>query len=73
MRKTGSKAGHVAMSRRMLDAFSYASNLVDGDDLLVLSRTSIGGFNQHNTNLITCHRVEAFRELALDLDRDLTR
>ena len=57
----------------MLDAFSYASNLVDGDDLLVLSRTSIGGFNQHNTNLITCHRVEAFRELALDLDRDLTR
>ena len=42
------QAGFIAMSRRMLDAFSYASNLTDGDDLLVLSPTSVNAYNQHN-------------------------
>ena len=60
-------AGCVAMSTNPLEAFSYASQLIDGDDLLVLSRTSLGGHNQHDTNLITFHRVENFRRTALDI------
>ena len=57
----------------MTDSFSYASNLIDGDDLVVLSRTSVGDASQYDTNLITCHRVTGFRRLALDLTRDFTR
>ena len=67
------QAGCVAMSRKMTESFSYASNLIDGDDLVVLSRTSVGGASQHDTNLVTCHRVKGFRDLALDLSRDFTR
>jgi len=61
------QAGCVAISRNPMESFSYASNLVHGEELLVLSRTSQEGLNQHDTNLITLHRVEQFRELALDL------
>ena len=64
------------MSRKMTESFSYASNLIDGDDLVVLSRTSVGGASQHDlraTNLVTCHRVRGFRDLAFDLSRDFTR
>ena len=67
------QAGCVAMTRKMTESFSYASNLIDGDDLVVLSRTSLGGVNQHDTNLVTCHRVRDFRSLALDLSRDFSR
>ena len=61
------QAGCVAMSRNIFDAFSYASQLIRGDDLLVISRTSQGGHNQHDTNLVTLHRIENFRDLALNL------
>lgn len=44
------EAGTVAMSRNPLESFSYPSMLIDGEDLLVLSRTSLGGKNQHDTN-----------------------
>ncbi len=61
------QAGCVAMSRSIFEAFSYASQLIRGNDLLVISRTSQGGFNQHDTNLVTLHRIQNFRALALDL------
>ena len=61
------QAGCVAMSRNPTESFSYASNLVVEDDLLILARTSQNGLNQHDTNLITLHRVRAFRDLALDI------
>ncbi len=67
------QAGCIAMSRRVHESFSYTSNLVLGDDLLVLSRTSQQGLNQHDTNLITLHRIESFRDLALDLHPQLER
>jgi hypothetical protein len=60
-------AGCVAMSRSPLESFSYASQTIAGQDLLVLARTSRGGKNQHDTNMITLHRVRDFRSLALDL------
>ena len=65
-------AGCVAMSPHPLDSFSYASQIVDADDLLVLARTSQGGLNQHDTNLITLHRVRRFRDLALKIHADLS-
>ena len=65
------QAGVVAISRKPLEAFSYASILPHGSDLLFLSRTSLGGINQHDTNLVTLHRVPRFRELALDLTMDI--
>jgi hypothetical protein len=37
------------------------------DDLFVISRTSQGGYNQHDTNLVTLHRIEKFRVPALNL------
>ena len=61
------QAGTVAMSRSQLESFSYPSMLIDSDDLLVLSRTSVGGKNQHDTNLVTLHRIRGFRALALEL------
>ena len=35
-----------------------------GSDLLILSRTFLGGINQYDTNLVTLHRVPHFRALA---------
>ena len=67
------QGGCVAMSRSIFEAFSYASQLVRGDDLLVISRTSQGGHNQHDTNLVTLHRIEKFREFALDLKPTYSR
>ncbi|MCY4118252.1 MAG: hypothetical protein OXF55_15285 [Caldilineaceae bacterium] len=61
------QAGCVAMSSSIFDAFSYASQLIRGDEMLVISRTSQGGYNQHDTNLVTLHRIANFRQLALDL------
>jgi hypothetical protein len=61
------QAGCIAMDRHPCGAFSYTSQLINGDDLLVLARTSQGGRNQHDTNMITLHRVRGFRDLALDL------
>jgi len=63
-------AGCVAMSHKVSDSFSYSSQLIVGDDLLVLARTSVNGLNQHDTNLITLHRVANFRRLALNLAPD---
>ena len=52
-------------------AFQYVDWIVDGDDLLAVSRTAYddehgGAHNAHDANFLTFHRVEAFR----DLDRD---
>ncbi len=85
------QAGCVAMSRNPLESFHYASPVIVGDDLLVLSRSSIGAadqyreytwnsgiasgkaklpYNNHDSNMITLHRVEDFRSSALDLKPD---
>ena len=44
--------------------FQYPSFIVEGSDLLCLSRTALNGaFNYHNANAITFHRVENYRAL----------
>ncbi|MFO0930752.1 MAG: hypothetical protein U0736_27600, partial [Gemmataceae bacterium] len=47
-------------------AFQYLDWLIDGDDLLVLSRTAYddgqgGAHNAHDANYLTFHRVRGFR------------
>ena len=66
------QAGCVAMSKNPLESFHYTSQVIVGNDLLVLSRTSKGGkpYDNHDTNQITLHRVRNFRALALDLRPD---
>jgi hypothetical protein len=57
-------AACLAMAPDPLQSFHYAAPLVDGDDLLFLSRTSRDAPNQHDSDLITFHRVRDFRRLA---------
>lgn len=42
-------------------AWQYLDWQFDGDDLVAVSRTSWGGQNYHNANLMTFHRVKDFR------------
>lgn len=56
-------AGFVAYSPNLMEAFSYAWLMIDDEDLVVMCRTSREGLNNHDTNLITLHRVPDFRRL----------
>ena len=57
-------AGLVCQGRTDVESRHYASMAIDGDDLLVLSRSGdADAKNPHDGNLITLHRVRAFREL----------
>lgn len=51
----------------ILRSFMYPSAAVDGEDLVILSRTSREAENQHDADLCTVHRVPGFRRLALPL------
>ena len=53
----------------VLRSFMYPSAAIDGDDLVILSRTSRDAANQHDADLCTIHRVRDFRSLAMDLRR----
>jgi len=55
------------MTGKLRQSFMYAAPLIDGDDLLILSRTSRDGRDQHDADLCTFHRLRCFRRLALDL------
>ena len=48
-------------------SFMYPSAVVDGDDIVVLSRTSRDSGDQHDADLCTVHRIRNFRSLAMDL------
>lgn len=53
------------------EAFQYPNFLIDGDDLLVVSRTALKYDGQspdrgHDSNMITFHRVENFRQASRD-------
>jgi len=65
------QAGCIAMSTDPLQSFHYAAPLIDGDDLVILSRTSKDAPNQHDSELVTFHRVEDFRCLSLNLHPDM--
>ncbi len=48
-------------------SFMYPSAVIDGPDLVILSRTSRHAANQHDADLCTIHRIPNFRTLAMDL------
>jgi hypothetical protein len=62
------QAGCVAMLPSPLQSFNYATAVVDGEDLLIVSRSSLNAVDQHDNDAITFHRVKGFRDLALDLN-----
>jgi hypothetical protein len=58
-------AGLVAVGESASAARHYASMVVDGDDLQVLSRSGDArARSAHDGNLITLHRIRGFRSLA---------
>lgn len=65
------QAGCLAMWPSPLQSFHYATPFIDGDDLLLLVRTSRDAPNQHDSDSITFHRVNDFRSLALELHAQL--
>ena len=57
-------AGMVCIGETENCSRHYASMAIDGDDLVVLSRSGDKhGLNPHDTNMITFHRVSEFRSL----------
>lgn len=57
-------AGMVAVGKTPRCSRHYASMAIDGEDLLILSRSGDEkAFSAHNGNLITFHRVSDFRRL----------
>jgi hypothetical protein len=60
-------AGCVARTSDLHQSFMYPAAGVDGDDLVLISRTSVHGRDQHDADLVTFHRVRGFRALAMDL------
>jgi len=65
------QAGCIARYPSHLQSFHYAGPMIDGEDLLLLVRTSKDAPNQHDSDLMTFHRVRDFRSLALDLHATL--
>jgi len=57
-------AGYIVVWPQVRQASQYCGLLIDGDDLLVVARTSRAGLNQHDNDLTTFHRVRNFRERA---------
>ena len=63
---------HFTIVKRLIDCseydmdfvgFQYPSFVIDGEDICFLSRTAFGGAaNFHDTNQITFHRIEGFRQ-----------
>ena len=53
----------VADGSAVGNAFTYPEWLIDGEDVLLVSRTAWNGaVNQHDTNMITFHRISNFRQ-----------
>ncbi len=59
-------AGWIACAQHWTRSFHYPVTLIDGEDLLVISRTGIDSGNQHDVDFTTFHRVRNFRSLAID-------
>ncbi len=66
-------AGCVARAGRLSQSFMYPSHIIDGNDLLVIARSSIAGQNRHDTDCATLHRVRNFRRLAMNLRQNIDK
>lgn len=63
-------AGPVATWPGMLQAFMYPSAAIDGQDIVLVSRTARYSRNQHDADHCTFHRIRNFRSLAIDIRPD---
>jgi hypothetical protein len=61
------QAGCVAHAAKASQSFMYARPVIDGDDLAIISRSSIQAPSQHDADHATFHRVRDFRSLAMNL------
>jgi hypothetical protein len=61
------QAGCIAQAKKISQSFMYATPVIDGDDLVLISRSSVNAPNQHDADYATFHRVRNFRRLALNL------
>jgi hypothetical protein len=64
------QAGCVAQAPKLSQSFMYGKLLIDGEDLAIISRSSVHAPNQHDADYATFHRVKDFRKLALKLTPD---
>ncbi|MDA1276798.1 MAG: sialidase family protein [Verrucomicrobia bacterium] len=60
-------AGVLAAWPKETQAFNYCSPLIEGEDLLFVSRTAQNALNQHDNDKITFHRLPDFRRSAVNL------
>jgi hypothetical protein len=60
-------AGCLTMWRRETQAFNYCTPVIDGQDLLLVSRTAEQSGNQHDNDKVTFHRFSDFRSRGLEL------
>lgn len=61
------QAGCIAKASNPRKSFMYPVADLDGDDIVLISRTSVNGRDQHDADLVTFHRIRDFRSLALNL------
>lgn len=60
-------AGCVARAGKLSQSFMYPKLVVDGDDIGIISRSSINAPNRHDADYATFHRMRGFRDLAMNL------
>jgi len=60
-------AGWIARAQGWTQSFHYPVMLIDGDDLILISRTGRSSGNQHDVDQATFHRIKNFRDRAVDL------
>lgn len=60
-------AGWIAAAEKVTQSFMYPSMQVDGDDLVILSRTARDSGHYHDADLATFHRIRNFRSQAIDI------
>jgi hypothetical protein len=63
-------AGCVARAGRLSQSFMYPAPLIDGEDMVMVARSSIDAPNRHDADAATFHRIENFRDLAMNLRQD---
>lgn len=61
------QAGCVAQANELRQSFMYGKPAIDGDDIIVISRSAVEAPDQHDADHATFHRVKNFRSLALNL------
>jgi hypothetical protein len=57
-------AGYIVIWPKQRQSSNYVTPVIDGDDLIIASRSSIDAPNYHDNDTITFHRIKDFRKLA---------